>query len=88
MVTSHLYAATEGVRLFVDHSGMSQILRILDKGAWLGVLKREGHWIQVIGSDFEGWVEETAVESKSPFTLHARRMDQAQIQYISDETKG
>ncbi len=88
MITSHVYAATEGVRLFLDQSGVGQILRTLHKGAWLGVLKREGQWIHVIGSDFEGWVEATAVEVKSPFSLHARRADLTQIQYVNDEIHG
>ena len=85
MVQSHVYTRQSGICIRVFPSCQSRIVHTLEKGDWLGVVRKEEGWLYVIGFTFQGWVAEEDVESKSPFNLHAHRLDPFTIRYFNED---
>jgi hypothetical protein len=70
MIQSHLIANLPVTPVYQGPSAEGQPIATVAKGSWLGVIKREGDWIQIIGIDCEGWVKKADVEALPPLTLH------------------
>jgi hypothetical protein len=83
MIHSHLYARKSETPVFEDPFDNGSPVYILRQGNWMGVLQREGDWIQVIGIDCTGWVRSEDVEERPPFSLHALWVPGQPIEYVN-----
>jgi len=70
MIQSHLIANLPETPVYQEPSDAGQPITLVAKGSWFGVVKRLGDWIQIIGTDFEGWVKKADVEALPPLALH------------------
>ena len=82
-IHSHIYARREGTSLYLLPSDNANVVQVLHQGDWLGILSRQGEWIQVIGVEYEGWVKSSDVENRPPFELHIHSAEGKPMSYIN-----
>lgn len=85
MIQAHRYARFEKVNLHASPSCDAEVISILQKGDWMGVLQLQSGWSQVVGPGFHGWIQDEDTEFRPPFQLHAKRLDPNTIKYYSRE---
>jgi hypothetical protein len=71
MIQSHLIASKIATPVYAQPTADSMPIAMVAKGSWLGVIQRQGEWIQVIGIACEGWVMKADVEVLPPMELRA-----------------